>query len=116
MNIRDLIDTLEEIAEASEDGGNLEVRFASQPNWPFEYSVSDVLLWDKAERVEAEIEGARQECDDAGEEYDLQELREVCESNIEHEMESEGKPDCVYLVEGSQLGYLPGGPKDAMGW
>lgn len=51
------------------------ILFASQPSWPFEYSISDV--------VEVEDE--------------------------------EGFPT-VYLVEGQQLGYLPGEVKDEIGW
>lgn len=41
MNIRDLIDTLEEIAENT--GDEAEVYIMSQPNYPFEYSLKTVV-------------------------------------------------------------------------
>ena len=49
---------------------NKEIRFASQPSWPFEYDVNGVV-------------------------------------------ESDGK---VWLVEGNQLGYLPGEVSEELGW
>ena len=113
MNIRNLIDELEYIAE--ESGDELEVRFASQPSWPFEYSINQIVPWTKEERVEAEYESALEEVGGCDDKDDLKEVREICRSNIEHEIE-EGKVDCVYLVEGSQLGYLDGSAKEAVGW
>ena len=64
MTVEELIQELEYVDR------NLEISFASQPSWPFEYSIGGVV-------------------------------------------ESEGK---VWLVEGQQLGYLPGGVKDEIGW
>lgn len=64
MTVEELIQELQYVDR------NLEVNFASQPSWPFEYSVSGVV-------------------------------------------ESEGK---VWLVEGSQLGYLPEKVRDDIGW
>ena len=52
-----------------------EIKFASQPSWPFEYSISNVI----------EVE------------------------------DEEGFPT-GYLVEGTQLGYLPEEAKDEIGW
>jgi SpoU rRNA methylase family enzyme len=80
MVVQELIELLESMNPESE------VRFASQPSWPFEYSVSDV--------VEVVEEGEEEEFDDR--EEDLQPV--------------------VYLVEGRQIGYLPGNVKDEIGW
>lgn len=44
MNIRDLIEQLEELAEAH--GDHTEVRLAQQPNWPFENAVDEVVAVD----------------------------------------------------------------------
>jgi len=46
MKLRDLIDTLEEIADYNE-GEDVEVRFASQPSWPFEYSIDEIVYMDE---------------------------------------------------------------------
>jgi hypothetical protein len=40
MNINELIEQLQEIAEVSP---NAEVRYAAQPNWPMEYSIGEEL-------------------------------------------------------------------------
>lgn len=40
MNVRDLKRFLEDVDD------DVEVRFASQPNWPFEYSIDDVQVVD----------------------------------------------------------------------
>jgi len=36
------VDELKEVLEYYD--GDMEVRFASQPNWPFEYSINDAVL------------------------------------------------------------------------
>lgn len=74
MTVRELIEELEGMNPEAE------VRFASQPSWPFEYSVSGVVginTDDEDDRTDAET---------------------------------------VYLVEGTQIGYLPGEVKDEIGW
>lgn len=91
MNIRELIDQLESFAE--EHGDETEVRFAHQPNWPFEYAISSVEAVDLSEPDEDE---------DSEEELSR---REDSEPNV-----------VVYLAEGSQLGYLPGAASKALGW
>ena len=61
-----------------------EVRFASQPSWPFEYSIADVHEhWPEPD------------------DEDFDEFEDV---------------EVVYLVEGRQIGYLPGDVKDQIGW
>ena len=69
MKVEELIEMLEECDP------NAEVRFASQPSWPFENTIEDVVSY-----------------------------------------EDKQDKDVVYLQEGSQIGYLPDGPKEAMGW
>ena len=84
MNVGDLKRLLEGIDD------DTEVRFASQPSWPFEYSIADVHeCWPDPEPYP--------EGDDLeGEEF-------------------ENDP-VVYLVEGQQLRYLPGYVAEALGW
>lgn len=69
---------------------DLEVRIGSQSRWPFEYEIRDVLCVerksDSDEFVESESKG-----------------------------KSESKPT-VYIVEGDQIGYLPGYVTEAIGW
>ena len=111
MNITDLIQTLEEIADGSP---NAEVRFASQPNWPFEYSIREVVPWNKDTMIDTEVENIQQSLEDDGQEpMSYKDMRALAERNLEDEGKLE---DVVYLEEGSQLGYLPEGPKMAIGW
>jgi len=69
MTVQELIEELNYV------NSDAQIRFASQPNWPLEYSFSGPV----------EVE------------------------------EEDGFPT-VYLVEGSQLGYLPKEAKDEIGW
>ena len=87
MNIRDLIDELEALAD--QHGDYVEVRLAHQPEWPFEYALDQVVAVNTAE-------------DDEG-------FGDKAE-------EDEGDALIVYLAEGSQIGYLPGVATNALGW
>jgi hypothetical protein len=69
MTVQELIEELNYV------NSDAQIRFASQPNWPLEYSFSGPV--------------------EVGDE--------------------DGFPT-VYLVEGSQLGYLPKEAKDEIGW
>lgn len=72
------VDDLREILEDLE--GNMEVRIAQQPSWPFEYSIDRAIL--KSE-VEAE-----------------------CEPDEDDEcFEDDDEKDVLYITEGTQLGY-----------
>jgi len=111
MNIQDLIQALEEIAEQSP---NAEVRFASQPSYPFEYSIAEVVPWDKHTMIDNEIEEIRQSIEEDNQEpMSHKDMKALAEQNLEDEGVLE---DVVYLEEGSQLGYLPEGPRHALGW
>lgn len=77
--------TVDDLREILEDlDGNMEVRIAMQPNWPFEYSIDDAKL--KSE--------VRDEDDD-----------EDDEDNKEQDFEDESDREVLYLTEGRQLGY-----------
>ena len=51
MTVADLIEELKWMPEGAE------VRFASQPNWPFEYSIDDVISVEIENRCTGEAEG-----------------------------------------------------------
>jgi len=103
MTIQELIETLEYMKELV--GEHAEVRYASQPSWPFENSIRDVYALTKDERRYMAEESMREEG------YDEDEIRE----NIDEE-ELEQAEDVVYLEEGGQIGYLPAEAKQLIGW
>jgi len=86
-------------------GGDCEVRFAQQPSRPFEYSIADCVVVD----------------DDVKREF---ETRSAIEEGIPMEDWDEwtnGRDfgygdDCVYLVEGRQIGYLDEVAREEIGW
>lgn len=80
MKLKELIETLQEIEEAI--GGDVEVRYAHQPRWAFEYSI----------RGAAYVE--------AGKDY--------YDFDDEDRPPIPAKKSVVYLAEGQQLNYLPG--------
>lgn len=103
MNIVELIQELEYMKDIA--GEDAEVRFASQPNWPFEYSISNII----ATTNEMREENARDELRDEG--LSEEEINERLVGAPELEGEN-----VVYLAEGSQLGYLPEDAKNELGW
>lgn len=103
MTIGELIENLEDIKE--QVGAHAEVRFASQPSWPFEYSIRNAYALTKDERRYMAEEAMREEG------MDEDEIKE----NIDEE-ELDDAEDVVYLEEGSQLGYLPDEAKQLIGW
>lgn len=86
MNIRDLIESLEAIAD--EHGDDVQVRLAHQPSWPFEYALHAVVA-------------TGNDGDDTGDD--------------DEPADDDARP-VAYLVEGEQLGYLPGAAAQAIGW
>ena len=103
MTIQELIDQLEDMKE--QVGEHAEVRYASQPSWPFENSIRDVYALTKDERRYMAEEALREEG------YDEDEIKE----NIDEE-ELEQAEDVVYPEEGVQIGYLPEEAKQLIGW
>lgn len=89
MTVGDLIGALQELDE------DMEVRFASQPGWPFEYSIHSVEVID----------------------LNREETEEEFDPDIPVEDFEEPEPnEVVYLVEGTQLGYLPSVVANYIGW
>ena len=93
---------------------NAEVRYASQPSYPFENSITELLSWDKETMIDMEIENIQQAIEEDGAEpMSYEDKKALAEDNLEH---GGGCTPVVYLAEGSQIGYLPEGPKEALGW
>lgn len=82
MNITRLIEELEEIREMH---GDIEVRYASQPNWPFAWTIGGIVV-----------------DDGYGCEEDDEEAPEELEEPI------------AYIGEGRQLDYLNGSVKNLL--
>jgi len=103
MNIQNLIETLQEIAQENPDA---EVRIAHQPSWPFEYSVGDIVACDSEGADPEELEHAREAAADG------------CETAAQYlaDAKSRDTSNTVYIGEGSQLGYLPGVAARALSW
>ena len=80
--------TVGQLKEALEDyDDDLEVRFASQPNWPFEYSIRRFLV-ERLQLVEDDEEAAQ------------------AMISFDEERDGPGAPkNCVFLVEGHQICY-----------
>jgi len=104
MNIDELIEELQHMKTMGCDG-NTEVRFASQPSWPFEYSIAGIHSITPEERQRA----AEEEMRESG-----MTDEEIAE-NLDYDEIVESR-NVVYLEEGSQLGYLPGDVKEILGW
>lgn len=90
LTVGDLMSMLEGLDE------DMEVRFASQPSWPFEYSI------DRAEVVDL----------NNPEEYEVEDSR-IDETPDQEPQEPD---EVLYLVEGNQIGYLPSVVVQAVGW
>ena len=103
MTVGELIETLEDMKDSV--GENAEVRFASQPSWPFEYSIRDAYALTKDERRYMAEEAMREEGMDED---------EIKENFDEDELDQ--AEDVVYLEEGGQIGYLPDEAKQLIGW
>lgn len=94
LTVRDLKEMLDGLDE------DLEVRFASQPNYPFEYSIDKVELVDLNGLTEKEFQEMCDEPEREGiDDVDEREVKEV-----------------VYLSEGEQIGYLPPVVCETLGW
>jgi len=95
MKVQQLRELIEDLPDT------MEVRFASQPNWPFEYSISDGM----ALRVMKDTRTHRDE------------EPEVDITQIQDDDDGEFYPDAVfYLIENHQIGYLSGQVKNEIGW
>jgi hypothetical protein len=98
MNIRELIEELESLAD--EHGDNIEVRLAHQPQWPFEYAIGNVVAVDTVGEPDQENFHTEEEFNEAVANYDP----------------SNSDALIVYIGEAGQIGYLPGAAASALGW
>lgn len=113
MTLQELIYQLQEL-QAEAGDRDVEVRMAQQPRWAFEYSISDVVLVGAPDRVVT-----RAEFDAMSEDEQERVMAQADEEDGTVVLLDEGEtlPEpVVYLGEGSQLGYLPGGASRALGW
>jgi len=113
MSVGDLLEILEGLEP------DMEVRFASQPAWPFEWSIEKAEVIRPSEIDPEEIEDMKKELsrlqsEKSGSEEDLVSISEL-EESIQMLTSDEGD-EVLYLVEGSQLGYLPTSVCQAVGW
>jgi len=92
VNIRELIEQLEQMAQ--EHGEECNVLIASQPSWPFEHEVGQLVA------VQPEAE----------------EFYETEEAALAAEAEGDERPTTIYLAEGQQIGYLVGAAQSELGW
>jgi len=97
ITVADLREILEDVDDA------VAVRLAMQPHWALEYSVGEVVLLTADDRKEA---AKNEHVHEYGEEPGAPKF----------EWEGDGKPDILYLSEGSQIGYLPGAASDVLQW
>jgi hypothetical protein len=89
----------EALEEMLETNGGDDLLIASQPNWPFENHVAEIRVVEYVKDHPFEPSGTIcLECGGAPEEEDHQMVHKV------------------YIVEGDQIGYLPGEAKEELGW
>ena len=64
--------------------------------------------------LDAEVAAIEQAIiEDGVERMSYEDMKALAKANLEDEG---GLEPVVYLAEGSQIGYLPEGPKEALGW
>lgn len=101
MTLSELIQMLQDIQV---DGVDPEVRLATQPSWPFEHSISNVV-----EIADPESEDLVELQNELSETEDEDAAREIMERSRQN-------GPVVYLAEGQQIGYLPGVVASELGW
>jgi hypothetical protein len=100
MNVYDL----KQILEGMDD--DVEVRWAAQPAWPFEYDIHDA--------VEIELD---EDEDDEDEDEDSEGCDCGCPGcDCDSDKKKKVKKKVLYLTEGDQLGYLPTQVSKEIGW
>lgn len=87
-----------------------EVRLAEQPSWPFEYSIAGV---EEVKMGADQEENANLECAQEILDADHTTPEERAEAN---RMLDSASSTIVYIVEGTQLAYLPGLASREIGW
>jgi len=104
MTAQDLIELLSGVDP------DTEVRIAEQPSWPFEYSINDVV---EVKMGADHEENGNLEC--------ALEILDSDHSTPEERSEANRVLDAasatvLYIVEGTQLAYLPGMASREIGW
>lgn len=122
MNVEELIERLSELDR------DAEVRLATQPGWPFEYSLAQVH-----QSVQVPEGALTHHCPARGCDFTLKdddlgvELGEMGDWELEcpqhgwRVADTQIAPDAettavVYLAEGGQIGYLPEPTRTELGW
>lgn len=110
MNIRDLINELEEMAQQA--GDETEVRLAHQPRWALEYEIASLALVDPSKETCEVCQGSGMEDDQEGEVTCTN-----CDGTGTYRDDAQAQAEqIVYLAEGNQIGYLPKAASDELGW
>ncbi len=105
-----------------------EVRLAHQPSWPFEYSVDSIGETDPDrgyENVRGDYDGPgwyvikdawlEEDGDGPAGPFETSAEAEAFAAQ-EKEADGQGNEPVVYIGEGTQLGYLRGSARKALGW
>ena len=118
MNIVALIEELEQQRDIH--GEDLEVRYASQPSWPFENAISDTVIAVthsiKRERAIGEVMAGEAGGFGEGKEMSYAEAAKVVDTEMSFEDADGTTKNVLYLVEDHHIGYLPGDAKEEIGW
>jgi hypothetical protein len=105
MNVEELIERLNEFDPAAP------VRFASQPNWPLEYDIDNVVCVDLSdEENDEELQEILSDDSLSPEERE----EEIADARARRR--DEGLTNTVYLIEGRQIGYLEHAVAVEAGW
>lgn len=99
------------IAELEQMPADAPVKLAHQPQWPFEYSIADVILHKAPEAMtyeafEALDDEAKERLGEREERGEVAFIREGADPPV----------DTVFIGEGTQLGYLTEGVSAQLGW
>jgi len=105
MNVSELIAHLEDCDP------DAEVRLATQPSWPFEWSISDIIQPLSPQAI------TKHQFDDATDSQRDAWTRQEEEGTVIFVEEGyEDPPLVVYVAEGRQIGYLPANASSELGW
>lgn len=117
MIVEELIEKLQECDP------DAEVRFASQPKWPFEYSIDGAhecdlrgLSVSEMDEIYECIDDEAQEAREKGEEYDRHAREAELITEYRRDVTNGELGVVVYLEEGRQIGYLPTLACEVLGW
>ena len=133
MRLYELMEQLEDLANSLSPDADPEVFLATHPNWPFENTISAVILQNEVQPasqadVDLLLEALEPESLDEEQKervaeilgrtrWNVADAEEWCEAYVDHSdytpLESQ---DAVFIGEGSQVGYLRTSVKQQLGW